>query len=496
MVHSPRSRPPSRSRLPSRSRVRSSLLWGSLLAIAMSGCGGAATGKAAWPEGARQWFERAEASYRQGDIEDAAEASEQALRALPSEPKVKLLAAQVALAQLELDRAVQLTQGLTDSESRGVRARAHWYAGRIDQAAAELDALLADPAVRDPWAQGVAKLARRGRGRRPFEMGGGLVAALEMPRIGNTTLLVPVEVNGEPSLAMIATDTAETVVDTSAGGEGGWISLRFAERIEVSDVPALGKDLSGLSRQLNAPIKLLIGVQLLRQLHATVDFAAGQFVVRSFEPPPPPRATTVHPGYVRGGAMVLPANFSVESEAARASLLVHTTMAYPVALDAGGWEKAGVDVNGFSALPGQNGVKMGRLPMLRLGAFEIPNVPGILGAPIEDVEKTLGVELDGFAGSGLVATFRVTFADRGRTMWLEDLPPEVLEQEAAARARQAREAAAARAEAEAEAQGLPSSGGAAPAPGPSAPVQAAPSQNAGAKKGGTQSSGTQSGGAP
>ncbi len=468
------------------SRARSSLLWGPILAIAVSGCGGAVTGEAAWPEGARQWYERADTSYRHGDIEDAAEASEQALRALPEEPRVKLLAAQVALARLELDRAVQLTQGMNDSEARGVRARAHWYAGRVEQAAAELDALLADPSVRDPWAQSVAKLARRGRGRRPFEISGGLVAALEMPRIGNTTLLVPVEVNGEPSLAMIATDTAETVVDTSAGGEGGWVSLRFAERIEVSDVPAVGKDLSGLSRQLNAPIKLLIGVELLRQLNATVDFAAGQFVVRSFEPPPPPQATTVHPGYVRGGAMILPANFSAESDDARASLLVHTTMAYPVALDEGGWEKAGVDVKGFSALPGQSGVKMGHLPMLRLGAFEIPNVPGILGAPIHDVEKSLGVELDGFAGSGLVATFRVTFADGGRTVWLEDLPAEVLEQEAQARVRQAEEAAAARAEEEAAAAAerahAPGADQAPPAAPPSAPSpapSAVPAQPAG-----------------
>lgn len=434
---------------PNRQRARSTL-WGSLaLALLINACG-AATGEASWPDNAREWFERAEASYRVGDLEDAREASEQALRALPNEPKVKRLAAQIALARLELDRAVQLVRGLEDSESRSVRARAHWYAGRIEQAAEELDKLLADPNVRDPWAQGVAKLARRGRGRKPFEMAGSLLAAVEMPRIGNTTLLVPVEVNGEPSLAMIATDTSETVIDTSGGGEGGWVSLRFDERLEVSDVPAVGKDLSGLARQLNAPIKLLIGVHLLRHLRATVDFAAGQFVVRSYEPPPPPQATTVHPAYVRGGAMILPAHFGAQEEAPSASLLVHTTMAYPVALDEAGWEKAGVDVKSFSALPGQSGVKMGRLPMLRLGAFEIPNVPGILGAPIAEVEKSLGVELDGFAGSGLVATFRVTFADGGRTVWLEDLPPEVLEQEAQARARRAQEAAAEAAEREAE----------------------------------------------
>ena len=36
------------------------------------------------------------------------------------------------------------------------------------------------------------------------------------------------------------------------------------------------------------------------------------------------------------------------------------------------------------------------------------------------------MELDGLVGSGLLATFRVTLADGGRTMWLEDMPAEAL----------------------------------------------------------------------
>ena len=339
----------------------------------------------------------------------------------------------------------------------------------MDQAGDELEALLADPEVRDPWAEQVAKLARTGRGRHPFEISGGLLANLDMPRIGNTTLLVPVEVNGEPSLAMIATDVSEAVIDSSQG-EGAWVSLRFGERVEVSDVPAVGRDLSGLSRQLNAPIKMLIGVHLLRHLRATVDFAAGQFVVRSYEPPPPPQATTLHPSYVRGGALVIPAHFGVGASAPLASLLVHTTMTYPVALDEGGWKKAGVDVKSMSAVPGQAGIKAGKLPLLRLGAFELPEVPGILGAPVEPLEKSLGVDLDGFAGSALVATFRMTFADRGKTLWLEDLPQEVLEQEALAAER--REAPP-----PVEAPRAPAALEPAPAvPAPAGPAPAAPSK--------------------
>jgi len=32
------------------------------------------------------------------------------------------------------------------------------------------------------------------------------------------------------------------------------------------------------------------------------------------------------------------------------------------------------------------------------------------------------VDLDGFVGAGLLAAFRVTLVDGGRTMWIEDMP--------------------------------------------------------------------------
>ncbi len=460
-------------------RLTANVLTLGLAAVLLAGCASGTGGEAEWPEAAKKWYDRADFAYRHGDIDDAVLASENALRALPHEPQVKLVAARIALARLEFDRVIQLTQGMTDKDAHALRARAYWYAGRVDQAGDELEALLADPEVRDPWAEQVAKLARSGRGRKPFEMSGGLLANLEMPRLGNTTLLVPVEVNGEPSLAMIATDMTEAVIDSSKGGDGAWLSLRFAERVEVSDVPAIGRDLSGLSRQLNAPIKLLIGVNLLRHLRATVDFAAGQFVVRSYEPPPPPQATTLHPGYIRGGAMVLPAHFGAGADAPQASLLVHTTMTYPIALDEGGWKKAGVDVKTMSAVPGQAGIKAGHLPLLRLGAFEIPDVPGVLGAPVDQLEQSLGIDLDGFAGSALIATFRMTFADQGKTVWLEDLPPEVLEQEARAAERRAapppREPVLPPAAAPAAPASPASPASAAPSPvAPQAPAPAAP----------------------
>ena len=208
---------------------------------------------------------------------------------------------------------------------------------RFEREWRELEALLADPGVRDEWAENVAKLARRGGGRSPFTLSG-LLGYGEMPRISatNMSLVIPVEVNGEEALGLVHTGYAETVVDGS--GDPTWISLRFgdsrqpgASHLEVKDVPAITKDLSGLSRGLNAPIKVLLGVNLLRHIHPTFDFEGGQFVVRSFEPPPPPAATTVRVNYVKGGGMVLRSPLGRDAKSPQAALFIDSSMNFPFA---------------------------------------------------------------------------------------------------------------------------------------------------------------------
>jgi hypothetical protein len=66
--------------------------------------------------------------------------------------------------------------------------------------------------------------------------------------------------------------------------------------------------------------------------------------------------------------------------------------------------------------------------LLKLGAYDLPSVPGLSGdEPVREREEGLGIELDGLVGAGLLANFRVTLADGGRTMWLEDMPRQALE---------------------------------------------------------------------
>jgi hypothetical protein len=399
------------------------------LLVLASGCAAAGPGEAEWPPLAKKWFERADASFKGGDVEDAETAVESALHADEHRPEIRLLAARIALSRLEYAKVGTLLKGVEGTEASSIRGRALWYAGDVEQAADELEHLVADPEVRDPWATDIAKLSRRGTGRKPFSMTGGMVAVTEMPRVGTAALIVPLEISGEPALGLIATGTAEVVLDASKGSEPTWVSLRFGDKIEVHDVPALSKDLSGISRQVNAPIRALLGVNLLRHLHPTFDFMGGQFVVRNFEAPPPPEATAVKLNYVRGGGMLLRGAVGSTASQQPASFLIDTSIPFPVALDDGGWKKAGVPLSSLRSVPNQGSLRQGILPLLRLGAFDVPSVPGLAGnEPVKEREDGLGIELDGLVGSGLFASFRVTLVDGGRTMWLEDIPREALNQ--------------------------------------------------------------------
>lgn len=392
------------------------------LGAAAAGCTPVESVGPDWPPQALQWYERANASYRSLDLEDADEAVLKALQMQPDRPEVRLLAGRIALSKLDYAGAIKAVEGLTDSDARAMRGRALWYSGAIDQAADELEALLADPEVRDQWAAGVIKLARTGRGRQPFSISGPMLAVLEMPRLEGTSMVVPVELNGQPVLGLISTGSTEVIVDSSTGREPSWVSLRFQQRIEVKDVPALTQDLSGISRELNAPIKVMLGSNLLRHLNVTFDYLGRQFVVRNYEPPPPPRATELPIQYIRGGGMVLRSQIGHDAEAPRFALFVDTGSNYPLVLDETAWERTKLSTLRKPVGNQAAGVTQALLPQVRLGAYGLSDVTAVGGVPFDDLEQVLGIELDGLLGSGVLSSFRVTLANHGRTMWLEEMP--------------------------------------------------------------------------
>jgi hypothetical protein len=374
-----------------------------------------------WPTVAKKWFDRAEASFNALDMSDAEVSIKNALELEPERASVHLLAANIALSQMRYDEAVSLLAGQKSATAGGLRARAYWYSGRLSEAADELERLLEDPDVKDPWAQGVAQLARSGAGREPFRVTGALLAVVDMPRMPVPTLIVPLELNGDPVLALVATGTPEVVVD-STQQKPSWVSIRFGRRLEVKDVPALSRDLSSLSRRVGAPIKLLLGVNLLRRLNVTFDFYASQFVVRAFSPPPPPNATSIDLSYIKGGGMVMRSRFGNEANAKAASFLIDTGILFPLAMTESGWQKAGVDPKTFESVPGEATLKQGLVPRLELGSFDLPRIPAVYGLPLGELEQSGGIHLDGVVGSALMSEFRVSLVDQGRTLWLEEMP--------------------------------------------------------------------------
>ena len=403
-------------------------------AVALASCGPAFDpAHPPRPALADKWFLRAEKSYRAGDFDDASEAIKSALQAAPHDPDVRTLGAKVALTKLELGEVLRLTEGLQTSDVMALRGRAHWYAGDIEQAADDLDLTLQDPAVKDPWAREVSKLARRGVGRKPFAIEGGLVAAVEMPKAGPMAI-VPCELEGERILALVSTATGEVIVDSASRREAAWVNLSFGDRekLEVKDVPALVEDLSGISRQLGVPIKALLGVNLLRHMHVTFDRHGDQFVVRRNEPTPPPQASRVPLWYVRGGGTMMHISISPRGDDL-APLLVDTSAPFPLSLGDAEWVRAGVDPKVLEPVPGSPNLRSGTVPQLKFGAFDLPKIPAVEDVPRPD--QNIGVDLGGVMGAGLLSIFRITLADDGRFMWVEPDPTmlQALNEEAAGR---------------------------------------------------------------
>jgi hypothetical protein len=120
--------------------------------------------------------------------------------------------------------------------------------------------------------------------------------------------------------------------------------------------------------------------------------------------------------------MVVRSGLSPEKSTS-ASLLVDTAMRFPIALDQGGWKKAGIETKDLKLIPEdpEQRLRQGVVPIIRLGSYDVPKVPGVFEPGLTDMEKVLSpLNLDGVLGAGLLAFFRITIGDGGRTMWLED----------------------------------------------------------------------------
>jgi hypothetical protein len=103
-------------------------------------------------------------------------------------------------------------------------------------------------------------------------------------------------------------------------------------------------------------------------------------------------------------------------------LLVDTSSLFPVALQDPVFARAGLELSGLHPEPGTPNLKTGTLPSFKIGAFDLPKVPAVEGAPMGDVLANVDLDMGGIIGAGLLSVFRVTFGDDGRFIWIEPDP--------------------------------------------------------------------------
>lgn len=374
---------------------------------------------ATMPPLALKWYERASASLRKLDVENAEVAIANSVKVAPANPAIKLLAAQIALSQLRFDEAIQALEGLSSRSAQLLMARALWQSGQLERVTPLIERLMVERQPSEVWLQSIAELTRSGSGREPFRLTGAKLAVLEMLQVPQPTLVIPVELNGEEVLAMIATGSSEVVLNAKQG-QPAWISLRFGQKLEVKDVPAFSADLSSLTKRVGAPIRLLLGVDLLRRLNVTFDFHASQFIARSEAPAAPPGVGRIAVSYLMDGRMAMRSQLQEDPNAEFAALLIDTQQLVTLSMGNSGWQKAGLDPKTFEPVAGQSELRQARIPRFGLGTFDIPGVPGVFGLPRAQAGKA--IEIDGTMGSTLLAEFRVSMADGGRTLWLEAMP--------------------------------------------------------------------------
>ncbi len=370
----------------------------------------------------QKWSKRAAEDYKSGDLDDAQDSIAKGLEHCPDDPEIRMIAARIALARLDFKGATKALEGVQGSEAASIRARAFWYSDDLQHTAEELSAALEDPDFKDPWAKPVRELAgTQGSGRHPFQFreGGARLVEIKMPRDLGYALMVPVEIDGQATMALVVTGVPEVMLDSKSRTNPGWVSIKFGSgdrSIELRDVPALVQDLTPFTAQQQVPIGALLGVNLLRRLHLTFDRRGDQFIIRRDEPPPPPAFTKVPVTYVRGGGMIVRSTLKKEFEVS-SGLWINTGDPFTLALPDPTWKKLGVDPQ---TLPTFASVAHGKLTDVRVGGLDLGPVESVAG--ISGMEEKLGqldVDVAGAMGVGFLTAMRVTLADGGRSLWLE-----------------------------------------------------------------------------
>ncbi|MBK7396527.1 MAG: hypothetical protein IPJ34_09565 [Myxococcales bacterium] len=164
---------------------------------------------------ANKWLKRAGEEYAALDLTEAKDSIEKASKNAPA-TRTSASSARRSTARLDFKTAVKALEGIEGSEAAGLRARAYWYDDDLAHASEELTRALEDPDFKDPWAKPVRELAgTQGAGRKPFQLKdtSARLVELRMPRDLFPAMMVPIEVDGQTTVALVVTGVPEVVLD-------------------------------------------------------------------------------------------------------------------------------------------------------------------------------------------------------------------------------------------------------------------------------------------
>lgn len=333
-------------------------------------------------------------------------------------------AARAHLARLEYGKATELLTNLDSRDALLLRGRAHWFAGSLPAAANDLAA--ADAMLADPWARETAILARNGSSESAYAVDGADEVSLPFESDGWSHAFW-MEIDGRRLLAAVATQEDGLIIErqerrkwNDADPAPHWVNLKFGGKLSVSRVPArLGHPSRTIWKGLR--VGALIGMGLLRRLHASLLFPDGRLVLRrrieTARPAGSFRLELTHLGGDRVATVARPHNgppFLVTLDTANDSMLELTPEA---------WTRSG----GILAYPSQ---EYGELPAILIGELLLPRearverIPQERMGPLRRTSLAGGVAVHGIVGLPLLSAFRCHVAEEGRALFLEEAPPD------------------------------------------------------------------------
>jgi hypothetical protein len=399
-----------------------------LVAMALTGCGGAATegsvahgGGAAAPTGPT-WSERAVTAYLEGDFSRASAAAANALQLEATDSHALEVAARVAMAELDGARAVEALRDARSPMLVRLRARAQLMQGNLAEALADIASIDAREPP-DAWTVAMLPVLRAAAGRRGYVLSGAPEATLAFAsRAPEALATVSIEVDGRTVNALVSTAAGTTIVDRSLSPTGTTLGRVSLGGLVVENVPAISRSLADVGRAAGVEIGAVIGADLLVRLHATLDGPARSVTFRTTSAPPPATGAQRLDLFAFEGALL--AVRASLNDSRPAFFVLDNSAALPVALSERAVRAEGVDLGSLEAPPGApEGVRLYEIPELHLGSTLVQGVPAVVGVVPEELARVAGTRIDGMLGLLVLGQLVVTFDPEARSVLLSQPAP-------------------------------------------------------------------------